>query len=234
MADKSSALEKGLMILISKMFHIGVMIFPRAGSLINQFKKTVFNFFIKKTFSKANVFLCQGKTFQEFAIKNLGFDLDKAPIIPNWTASSDHFYKLIRRINRKENNLNRILFMGWVENFKGIGEILESIYILKNKKYNFHLYIAGDGSVKNLVLNFIKKFNLEDYVTLLGWVDNEEKLKMLKTTNIFLLPSWNEGFPNAMIEAMSAGMSRIVSNVEMILDFLTNEQNALLINPKNR
>ena len=55
---------------------------------------------------------------------------------------------------------------------------------------------------------------------------------MLKTTNIFLLPSWNEGFPNAMIEAMSAGMSCIVSNVGMIPDFLTNEQNALLINPK--
>ena len=233
-ADKSSALEKGLMILISKMFHFRVMIFPRAGSLIDQFKKNkIFNLFIKRTFSKADIFLCQGKTFQEFAINNLGFDINKAPIIPNWTANSDHLQIGLRRINSKENNLNRILFMGWVENFKGIGEILESIYILKNKKYNFHLFIAGDGNAKNSVLNFIKKFNLEDYVTLRGWVDNEEKLKILKKTNIFLLPSWNEGFPNAMIEAMSAGMSCIVSNVGLIPDFLTNEQNALLINQKN-
>ena len=48
-----------------------------------------------------------------------------------------------------------------------------------------------------------------------------------------MLPSWNEGFPNALIEAMSAGLACIVSSVGNIPDFLTNGHNCILIKPKS-
>ena len=79
-ADKSSAIEKGLMILISKLVNIPVMVFPRAGALKNQYlNNKLLKIFLNFIFSKADVFLCQGKSFQEFAIKKLNFSPRSAP-----------------------------------------------------------------------------------------------------------------------------------------------------------
>ena len=47
------------------------------------------------------------------------------------------------------------------------------------------------------------------------------------------MPSWNEGFPNALIEAMSSGLACIVSSVGNIPDFVKNNHNCLLIKPKS-
>lgn len=232
-ADKSSAVEKGLMILISKILKIPVMIFPRAGALKDQyFKNKLFNLYLNFTFSKADLFLCQGRSFQNFAIEEFNFTTKTAPIIPNWTSNRKHLEIGKSRIINIKNNLNNILFMGWLEEFKGVKEILEAIKLLKEKNYQFHLYLAGDGKAMDFCQNFIKNNNLQTYVTLLGWINEEEKIELLSKTNIFLLPSWSEGLPNAMIEAMSAGLSCIVSNVGMIPDYAYNEENSLLINPK--
>ena len=233
-ADKSSAIEKGLMILISKLLNIPVMVFPRAGALKDQYlNNKLLKAFLNFTFSKADVFLCQGKSFQEFAIKELNFSPRSAPIIPNWTAHSKLLEIGKKKLTHTKKGQNNILFMGWLEEFKGVKEILEAIKLLKGKEYKFHLYLAGDGNARNFSQNFIKNNSLKTYVTLLGWINEKEKKELLSKSNNFLLPSWNEGLPNAMIEAMSAGLSCIVSNVGMIPDYTSHEVNALLINPKS-
>ena len=89
----------------------------------------------------------------------------------------------------------KILFLGWLEDFKGVKEILKACKILKQKKYNFHTCFAGEGSFKNYALNFVKMNNLQEYVSLVGWADETKKSQLLESSNIFLLPSWNEGFP---------------------------------------
>ena len=83
------------------------------------------------------------------------------------------------------------------------------------------------------VKELVKKNGLEKFITLLGWVNERDKINILKKTNIFILPSWNEGLPNSMIEAMSSGLACIVSNVGAISNYITNEENGLLIKPKS-
>ena len=213
---------------------ISIMIFPRAGALINQYYKSKFlKFYLKYTFSKSNIFLCQGKSFQKFAINEFNFSKIKAPIIPNWTAKKAHLDIGHSKINNQKNNLNNILFLGWLEDSKGIKEILEAAKILKIKKYDFHIKLAGDGSSKNYVINFIKKNNLEKFISLTGWVDAKQKKHILSEASIFLLPSWEEGFPNALVEAMSSGLACVVSKVGMIPDFVKDKENCVLIKPKN-
>ena len=48
-----------------------------------------------------------------------------------------------------------------------------------------------------------------------------------------MLPSWAEGMPNALIEALSCGLATIVSNVGMITNYLVNEENALIVKPND-
>ena len=233
-ADQLSAYEKGLMILITKFHKKSVMVFPRAGILISQYNRNYFlRKFINFSFSKSDIFLCQGFSFKRFAINQLKFKESNAPIIPNWTAQKEHLQLGKKRNNYLNNNKNNILFLGWLENEKGIIEIIKAIFILKKKKYNFHVTFAGDGSSRNFLNNYIKENKLEDYVSLKGWADEKEKYILLKESNIFLLPSWNEGFPNALVESMSAGLACIASDVGMIPDFLKENETCILIKPKN-
>jgi len=233
-ADQYSALEKGLMILIGKFFYKKIMVFPRAGLLIVQyFENSLIKNYIKFTFSKADIFLSQGKSFQEFAIRELNFSSTTAPIIPNWTANPNHLYLGSTRNYLINKPTPKILFLGWLEDFKGVKEILEGVLVLKRKNYDFHLIFAGEGTCKSYTNEFINKNNLNEYISLAGWVNEERKLELLRKSNIFILPSWNEGFPNALIEAMSSGLACIVSSVGNIPDFVKNNHNCLLIKPKS-
>lgn len=232
-ADKFSALEKGSMIIIAKILNKKVMIFPRAGALINQyFKSSIFRNFLNFSFSKSDIFLCQGISFQNFATRNLNFTKEKAPIIPNWTAKKEYLSLGSNRDYFTGETFPKILFLGWLEEYKGINELLAAANILKVKKYKFHISLAGDGSCKKHIKNYIRENKLERYISLIGWIDDSKKIQILEESNIFLLPSWNEGFPNSLIEAMSAGLACIVTKVGMIPDFVENEENCLLISHK--
>ena len=233
-AGFTSAIEKGLMIIIAKIFNKSVMIFPRAGSLITHYKKNfIFRKYIKFTFKKANKFLCQGKKFQSFAISELNYKKFNCPVIPNWNAKKEYLeigYKKNYELSRKKLN---IIFIGWMEKEKGIFEIIEAASILKKQNKNFNIIFGGDGNGMSKMKSLVKDKGLEKMIKFLGWIDEKEKIKLLKKSDIFILPSWNEGLPNAMIESMCAGVACIVSQVGTIADYLNHDINGLLIKPKN-
>jgi glycosyltransferase involved in cell wall biosynthesis len=234
LANGFSVIEKGLMTRVAIIFQVPTMVFPRAGGLIDDyFAKSWFSVLVKHTLGKSNLFLCQGRSFQLFAIKQLGFSKISAPIIPNWTASKKHLNIGETKNYKKKVALLNILFLGWIEDFKGVHELLEAVRILKKKKIPFHLTLAGNGSAMSAATKFVEEYKLKKNITFAGWVDEKKKSLLLKNSQIFVLPSWSEGFPNAMIEAMSAGLACVVTNVGTISDFVVHNRDALIIKKKN-
>lgn len=233
-ASGSSAYEKGLMVLISKALKIPTLIFPRAGALISDYQNNKkFSIIVRNTLAKADMFLCQGKSFQNFAIEELGFPKSYAPIIPNWTAPPNLIKIGKNRNYQGDNKTLKILFLAWLEEFKGVFELLKAAKLLKDQQIPFHLTFGGAGSALQEAQLYVNNNRLNDVITFSGWVDGEEKLSLLRSSNVFVLPSWNEGLPNAMIEAMSAGLACVVSNVGVISNYATNNKEALIIQPKN-
>jgi len=226
----ASVLEKSLMIIICKFFGISSLIFPRGGRLIDDYYESKFMRFVcNKFLSKADIFCCQGRRFQDFAINKLNYKISKTPIIPNWTASQE----LLSLKNNCDPNDNNILFIGWLEEFKGIKELMQAILKLKKSGYKFKLSIAGDGNLFSYTAKFVRDNDLQNYVELLGWVSQKKMLPTLSCHDIFVLPSWEEGFPNSLVEAMSAGLASIVTDVGMIKDFVEHEKHSLIIPPKS-
>jgi len=233
-SDGLSAFEKGLMVLISRFFKVKSIIFPRAGNLINQTNKSkFFSRIIKFMFTRADVFLCQGKTWYDYAKESLKIDKKKIQIISNWTATENLIRIGLERKSLKISSKLNILFVGWLEKEKGINEILNVLIKLRNNKYNFTITFIGNGKMKNQIELFIKENNLLDKVFLMGWLDSEKIIEHYKKSDIFILPSWQEGMPNSLIEALASGLPSIVSSVGVIPDYLTDNIHAKIIPPKN-
>ena len=233
-SDGGSSIEKGIMILICDLFKIKSLIFPRAGNLIIQTQKNkIMLLIIKLLFGKASVFLCQGEKWKEFAIHKLKINKKNISIINNWTATDELIEIGENRIMKDKTEGLKILFVGWLEKEKGIIELLDVFRNLHDQKYNIHLSLIGDGSLKIYSEKFIKKNKLSDFISIKGWLNTNDINNYLKESDIFVLPSWQEGMPNALIEAISSGLPSVVSSVGVIPDYFTNNENVLLTEPKN-
>ena len=232
-SDGFSALEKGIMIWISEFFGAKPLIFPRAGNLINQVEKyPFFKRIIKYLFIKA-VFLAQGENWKLFALQKLNISEKRIKVLHNWTATEKLLSIGENRKNESKSDVVSFLFVGWLEKEKGVIEIFNSIKILSRKKHSFFFTFIGNGKLKETAKDFIDKNKLENFISFEGWKPNNQLFKYYKSADVFVLPSWAEGMPNALIEALSCGLASITTNVGMIPNYLKDYHSALLVNPKS-
>ena len=126
-----------------------------------------------------------------------------------------------------------ILYIGRIEPNKGIDYILEACSILKDKKVDFCLHFAGKEENEG---EYISKFRerLGDKFKYHGIVSGSPKIDILKKCDIFLLPSFFEGLPMSLLEAMSFGQVPVVTSVGSIPSVVTDMENGVFIEIRNR
>jgi len=127
--------------------------------------------------------------------------------------------------------LQIILFMGSLEARKGVVELLDAFIQLHTQYPELRLVYGGSGVLQTVLQEKISSANLEDFVQLAGWVSGEAKSTLLQQADLFILPSFSENFPVALLEAMSAALPVITTAVGGIVDIVEHEQNGLLVKP---
>lgn len=130
---------------------------------------------------------------------------DKIDILENYCILPD-------AIDLKKKKPGQILFLGELGERKGcflIPDILEQV---KRSYPDACMVMAGDGQMQQVKEAFAKK-GLEASVTFSGWVRAEEKQKLLEESEVFLFPTYYEGMPMAVLEAMSYGLGIVTTNV---------------------
>ena len=112
---------------------------------------------------------------------------------------------------------------------KGIFDLLETIYEHKEEWWNrIVLHIGGNGKTEKLVQK-INEFGISDLVKYEGWVDGEKKSLLLSNADAFILPSYVEGVPISILEAMSYGIPTISTFVGGIPEIISDGKNGKLI-----
>lgn len=124
-----------------------------------------------------------------------------------------------------------ILFLGRIDKNKGLKEIVDTLNILK-ESIDFKFYIAGDGADKK---DFLKecKSRIPDKYEYLGVLSGKEKELVLAKSHIFLLPSYFEGLPCSLLEAMAYKLVPIVTPVGSIPEIVENNKNGFLVPVNN-
>ena len=126
----------------------------------------------------------------------------------------------------------RILFLGRVERKKGIFELLSAFSALKEAFPAARLAIGGDGDLA-AAQAYARDLGLADRVEFLGWIGSEQKRNELARASVFALPSYDEGLPMAMLEAMAAAKAIVVTSVGGIPSTVHDGENGLLVPPRD-
>lgn len=145
---------------------------------------------------------------------------------------------LINKINinetiekRIKSGKKRILFLSRIIREKGIYETIEAFSILLKKYPRIELVIAGDGKELENIKSLVQKYTIPN-VIFVGYVKGEEKYKLLETSYILCFPTYGEGFPNTIVEAMAFGMPIVTRPVGGIADFFINGENGIATTSK--
>jgi glycosyltransferase involved in cell wall biosynthesis len=122
--------------------------------------------------------------------------------------------------SKKKSNKFVILFLTRIEKYKGI---YEAIHIFRelSDKLNMELHIAGSGSELENIKKIISKEKIRN-VKFLGFLNDTRKMQAYKSSSCYLFPSYSEGMPNSVLEAMACGLPIISTRVGALNDFFVD------------
>jgi glycosyltransferase involved in cell wall biosynthesis len=167
--------------------------------------------------------LCQGKSVADFFVTALGAKPEQCIVTPNlvdvdfWQGADNDAAR------------SGILFAGWIDEAKGIFDLIEAVAgspVLRQQ----NVWICGGGQDSDRAREKLEAAG-EHGMKLMGWVDDVHLRDLMSRCRIFVLPSYSEGFPVSIVEAMAAGAAVVATAVGVIADFLADGQNAMLVCP---
>lgn len=122
----------------------------------------------------------------------------------------------------------KVVFLGRIGHRKGTGDLIRAFKVVKTACPSAQLELAGDGDIEKFS-ELASELSISDSVKFLGWISGDDKLSVLRSADIYCLPSYNEGFPMGVIEAMSAGICVVSTYVGGIPDAIENNKEGLLV-----
>ena len=126
----------------------------------------------------------------------------------------------------------KFLYVGRLAPGKGLEFLITALS--KIKYFKFTLTIIGDGAIKSDLIDLVQKYNLNEQVIFKGHIYFSKKLLLeYSSHDVFVLPSFSEGFPQVIIEAMSRGILVVATKVGGIPDQIENNKNGFLFTPGN-
>lgn len=123
-----------------------------------------------------------------------------------------------------------ILFAGTLTHRKGYDDLIRAFSKIAHKYPEWKLKLAGNGEIDNGI-DLTQKYNVENQVDFLGWVNGDDKDKVFRHASIYCLPSYSEGFPMGVLDAWAYHLPVITTPVGGILDISINQENILLFTP---
>lgn len=229
-------LRDGIFIIFNKLFFKKRTIIFFRGWKIPTLKKIIenkfYNYFFQKVFLFNNTIIVLAEKFK----LDLG-SFRHAKDIHVTTTTIDKNDIIYNYEKSQEDKLN-VLFLSRIQDLKGIDELVEAIILLHKSSLgkDFIFTIAGHEYVKGYIKYLKNKLIMnnidQSYFKFTGRVDGEEKFKIFAANDIYILPSYTEGCPNSVLEALSSGLFCITSRAGALPEII-NPNNGILIDEIN-
>jgi len=122
--------------------------------------------------------------------------------------------------------------VGWIGRFgteKGLLEFAEAIPEILERTEGIKFLVAGDGQLRGRIEEYLDKQNLKDKVRLTGWIPHDHVSDYLNDLKLLVLPSYTEGLPNIVLEAMACGTPVLATPVGAIPDVIRDSETGFIM-----
>lgn len=184
---------------------------------------------IKKVYNKCSVLIALSEEWKERLSRIVS--TEKIVIIENYSMLHEDAFE--ERLKRECNNT--VLFLGELGKRKGCYDIPDVIENVKQCIPDVKFILAGAGSDidEKAIKQLIQDKKVEKNTVFPGWVRGEEKDGLLRMADVFFLPSYNEGMPMSVLDAMGYGLPIVSTNVGGIPKIVHQGENGACCDPGN-
>lgn len=226
-SERGSAFRQAITTLIALLFRKPLIIHTHGSEfhifyekLPRAMQKTL-NFI----YGRSTYLIALSERWRTFYIQSLELRPEKVVVLPNAV-------KVPEKIPHRDHfGIVSLVFLGRIGQRKGTFDLVKAFADLSPEiQTQATLTIAGDGEGSQLK-SLISSLDLAKYISVINWLDAEQRDVLLEKSDIFILPSYNEGLPMALLEAMSWGLPVITTPVGGIPELVHSEENGLLVQP---
>lgn len=147
----------------------------------------------------------------------------KITVVPNYVCMPPP-------VDPTERDRHTILFLGIIGPRKGTFDLIRAFAAIHPHYPQARLVIGGNGQLSEAA-KLAADLQIAHHVVLAGWVDGAAKAALLHSAPIYALPSYNEGLPMSVLEAMAAGMAVVTTRVGGLPELVTDGVDGRLLEP---
>jgi hypothetical protein len=220
--------------LLGKKLNIPVVCSARGGdTYLAPFQNHLCYLSFKKVISSCSKIITVSNSLRDIVLNN-GV---KYPVeVVHNGCDVDSFHYIDKAVARKKLNLlldrKIFLFVGHIISSKGVLELVKAFHQIKKNDPSSFLIMIGFGDCKDKIEAEIKSRNLYDSVLLPGYVPHEKLPLWINASDIFVLPSYQEGLPNVVLEAMACRKPVIATRVGGIPEIVSDGVTGILVEPR--
>lgn len=130
----------------------------------------------------------------------------------------------------------RFVFLGRISELKGVNEIIEASKRLVERGVDFEFVMVGHGDRAGIVetyLDRVNEYGLENHFRFTGRLTGKEKYQALADSDVYVLPSWTEGCPTSVLEALGSGLFVLSTDVGALRDIIHEGENGRIVRLKD-
>jgi len=193
---------------------------------------------LQRALHHANLILAVSSYTRNRLIKEQNLDPNKVIILPN-TFDSNHFqpapkptYLLEKYgLKREQPVILTVARLAEFERYKGYDQVIKALPQIRQQIPDVHHVIVGKGNDETRIKQLITQLGLQDYVTLAGFVPDEQLCDYYNLCDVFAMPSKKEGFGIVYLEALACGKPVLGGNQDGAIDALCHGILGALVNP---
>lgn len=235
-SEKGSVFRKIILLWIAKAFGRSVVMHTH-GCEFHLFHANLpgwVRYGVNLSLQQADCVVTLSESWRRYYIRHCGLSRNRVVVLPNPVdipAAVPSRSQVNSVVSAAKEPPVRIAFLGRIGARKGAFDLIRAFAQLPAEcRDRAQLMLAGDGEVQGAIA-LVNQLGLSQQITLMGWLSAAECKQLLSTSHLFALPSYNEGLPMAVIEAMAWGLPVISTPVGGIPELISHQKTGYLVEP---
>ncbi|WPB56745.1 glycosyltransferase family 4 protein [Xylophilus sp. GOD-11R] len=227
MAERLSVLRKGILVMFARSLGIPAVLHLHAAQMESYYRtaSAPTRLFTRSIFRMTTHNIVLGDNSRRFLIDVIGISPDKVSIVINGVPGPANLPE-----SRPDRPRKRVLFLGNLSDRKGPADLLQAVADPRFDPETMEVFIVGGGDVEKY-RRLSDRLGLQRLVSFLGWVDQAKAAEVLRSADVMILPSYDEGLPLVVLEALANGIPTICTPVGEIPTVLQNRVDTLFVKP---